>query len=578
THVPVDCGPNTRCGSTSLAVPLPPRDVAVRLRYHRDGELTLDPDTQLNVVGAGPPHTNRSLLVYGVFTEDNRAVQWRGRHLFPTLRNEEVTRLGLRRRFVVDRVATRAEAPDAEGNPYRYGTDCPDAADLGWVGVSTEDRAAFSPEDVPETALADAALCARATVFDATGPFATAAVARKNPQVRPAFPLLRSPIREAQPLKYLLAPCERSISAAHRRMQIQRLQLEDAAVFCTDGLAGDDLVQALRARFNADVEVARADGEDLVLVVGWHHDDRTLSAAVEAAVGEVVVAERQRNTPRVAGAFVLDSYAWQIQDPDVGALTLWCPSTLSEDDVANLGVGALTSLVCALPDFQLELTLGPFTIGALPILPDRQRFLDFLDTYSEAEAGEVRTLTYQAPELPPNAEHVQVDPLGTATFFNDEAIATEPGQTFSYCQVDDEYPGVVFRSEATGQMLPVALLPAWHLVFAERRYELGLVWDFPFRLVMEYVQYGALAVSAFSASLPLGIGVDVTQEYGSALWDSGEFPLARTLLQCDRWCGHPTFDAGGVYQINDGFSPTYLTRCYAPDFPQRGDGGFPRDP
>ncbi|MEL6347252.1 MAG: hypothetical protein AAFV53_29320, partial [Myxococcota bacterium] len=49
-HVSVDCGPEERCGSLSLRVPLEPREVGIRLRYHRDGELSLDPDTVYNVV------------------------------------------------------------------------------------------------------------------------------------------------------------------------------------------------------------------------------------------------------------------------------------------------------------------------------------------------------------------------------------------------------------------------------------------------------------------------------------------------------------------------------------------------
>ena len=32
---------------------------------------------------------NRSLQVYGVFDETNSWVQWRGRHFFPTVRNQE---------------------------------------------------------------------------------------------------------------------------------------------------------------------------------------------------------------------------------------------------------------------------------------------------------------------------------------------------------------------------------------------------------------------------------------------------------------------------------------------------------
>ena len=39
THLPVDCGFTALCGSASVHIPLVPRDVGLRLRYHRDGEI-----------------------------------------------------------------------------------------------------------------------------------------------------------------------------------------------------------------------------------------------------------------------------------------------------------------------------------------------------------------------------------------------------------------------------------------------------------------------------------------------------------------------------------------------------------
>ncbi len=96
THLPVDCGPYSLCGSASTKVDIEPRNVALRLRYNRDGEIFLNATVTYNVVGSGPPNT-RSAQVYGVFDETNDQVQWRLRHTFPTVRNEAATALGLRR-------------------------------------------------------------------------------------------------------------------------------------------------------------------------------------------------------------------------------------------------------------------------------------------------------------------------------------------------------------------------------------------------------------------------------------------------------------------------------------------------
>lgn len=587
-HVPADCGPDRRCGSTSLHVPREPRDVAVRLRYHRDGALTLDPETRLNIIGPGPAHTHRSLLVYGVFAEDARSVQWRARHRFPTLRNEEVERLGLRRRFTIDRIRPEAQAPDPEAlaNPWLYGAPCPSAPALDWATVDTTDRAAFSPEELPAAAFDAAALCARATVFDPTGPFEAPAHARKNPETRPAFPLLRSPIREATPVKYLLAICDRTISATHRQMQEQRLLMQGIEPICLDDFAApaqaDALVDMLLARWRRDLETVRAGGRDMILAAAVHHDDRALSATLERAIAALLAAENDRNTPRLAGAFLLDSYPYEVTEATVSASTIWCPSSLDLDledlDPTERPPSGIASLVCALPDIPLNFDLGPFDLGALPILPSRQQYLDFIGTYSEDEAGRMSALTFKAPELPPGAEHLRLPPYGVATFFNDEVITADADDAFSYCYVEGEYAGVVFRAADSETPISVAALPDWHAQVGGGDYPLGLVYSFPYLLEIEYVAVAAIGVTAFGATLPLGIGTDVAQDYGSTIWRTGEFPFARTLTHCRRFCDHPTFDAGGVYQIDDPFAATYRTSCYKPVFPRRGDPGFPRDP
>lgn len=589
THVPVDCGPNTVCGSMSLHVPLEPREVQLRLRYHRDGELTLDPETALNVIGPGQAHSNRSLLVYGVFTEENRGVQWRARHIFPTLRNMEVERLGLRRRFTISNISRGGPAPFVLGNSYLYGAACDDPVRLGWSEVETEDRAIFSPEELGEEAFESETVCARATVYDPTGPFAASAIARKNPEVRPAFPLLRSPIEEATPIKYMLTPCDRTISPVHYDMQEQRLLMTGITPYCIDLWESDDpdvvaaAVADFVARINADVEAVRAGGRDMILAMALHHDDPDVAATLEQALSGILLPERARSTPRVAGGFVLDSFEYTLTDLTVGATVLWCPALLDidADDVEDGTIvppAGFSSLICALPDVDLMFSLGPFDLGALPILPSRQKYLNFIDIHSADQAGEMRELVFLAPQVPPNADSIDLPPFGSVTFFDDEIISSDGDDSFSYCETEEEAQTVFFRSSVLPIFLPIASLPEWHAIFGESDYGLGLGWEFPYLLEMQYEAVAALAVSAFTLTLPLGLGTTVEQDYGSQVWKTGEFPIARTLTQCRRFCGHPTFDAAGIYQIEDYFSLAYRNACYVPVFPERGDDGFPNDP
>ncbi len=603
THLPVDCGSDTLCGSASLHVPLEPRGVDLRLRYHYDGELALDAQPVFNVVGPGQPHSHRSFLVYGVFDESDEWVQWRGRHLFPTLRNEQAEEYGLRRRFLVREQSYGTMGIASAQNPYGYGSDCPSsftAAELD--EVETEERAVFNLQLLPLDASGDSAVCAESEVTDATGTFTADAVARKNPEVRAAFPELRSPVRDATPIRFFLGPCERTISSEHEALQRQRLLMGDLATTCIDDWESEGFVDELVATMTDAVEAVRAAGDDMVLVIALHQDEPGVAEVVEEALAEIVPEERHSASPRLAGAFVFDSDIRGLSLADLDPVTLWCPATWPDEDDTALPNTA--SLTCAIAPDNPDLELGPFSFGSLPILPSRDQYLDFIDTYSEAQAGYVAALTLRTPEFATTSDHVDVFDYGVATFLNDEIISTDTDDALSYC-VGDEYQLVVFRSEVLQSpdfkgliardcqsgalpedfcafaqlgLLPIDWLAEWHALFGETTYEIGIFWEFPFLLRMEYETFAAGSLSAFGLSVPFGVAATGESYLGTSMWTEELFSLQQTLTQCTRFCDHPTFDSSGVYQVSDAFRTTYLSSCYLPDYPEPGDSGFPLDP
>jgi hypothetical protein len=602
THLPVDCGATALCGSGSVYVPDAPRNVELRLRYHEDGDLALPADTVFNRVGPGDPWSHRSLVVYGVFDEDNTRIQWRGRHQFPTVRNQEAEDLGLRRAFSVEDFAHGSAALASGDNPYAYGVDCPaDFAALELPAVQTEERAIFQAATLPAEAAASGVVCGAATVQDATGSFTTPAVARKNPEVAPAFPTLKSPVREAAQLPFFLEPCDRTISASHEAMQRQRLGMEGVASTCTDDWEQPGWVEGLQAELAAAVEAARPAGEDMILVVGLHRDEEGLAGAVEEALAALVPAERHRTTPRLAGAFVFDSEIRGLDEAALEPVTLWCPAEVPTDSTSLPGASALS---CAVAPDNPDLELGPLSFGTLPILPSRDQYLDFVATYSESQAGEVLSRSFRVPEFAATADHVDVGDYGVVTFLNGERISADADDAFSYCAEEAAYV-FVFRSAFTQSeefaalvaeqcegeklsedfcaaaeagVLPVEWLPDWHGFLAEDDYELGIFWQFPYLLYAEYAFYTAGSVSAFGFSVPFGFPNDGEAFLGTSMWTTEEFSLEAALTQCSRFCDHPTFDSAAVYHPDVDFRSSYANSCYAPAYPAPGDDGFPLDP
>lgn len=581
-HVAVDCGPTTRCGSASLAVTAPPREVALRLRYHRDGALALETPVQPHFVLDGPPHTHRSLLVYGVFDASNTRVQWRARHQFPSLRNEEAERLGLRRTFTISDQRYGGPAPALGDNRhgYAFAPACP----AEWVPLAEEPfatsaRARFSPGALPMEASSAPVVCATATVSDALGPFVAVSLARKNPQVRAAFPVLRSPVTRNTSVGFLLRPCARSISDPHLAMQRQRLLLDGAEEVCLDRWEDPSFADQLAARLLARLETERSTGADLVLTLALHHDEGTgrLAAVIEAALVKVLVPEAGRGSPRISGAFVLDSYAHTLATPALRRLVLWCPANLDGGRLDRIPDESQRS--CPLVSDVPDLHLGPFRFNTLPILPTREQYVDFVGRYSADQAGQMKALTFSAPRRTALSEDLLVEPYGVVTFFNDEVLSASPTDAFSYCDSGEgDQPRVVARGAVSRAPVLLSALPEAHAAMPEPSYALGLFWDFSFLSRVQYEVQLAGAAKVATFTVPFGVASTTTEPYGAEQWERGEFPLAQRLAQCTRYCEHPTFKTSGEYEPETTFREGYRDRCYAPQYPVDDGGGFPSDP
>ncbi len=584
-HLPMSCGPRSLCGSMSMKVSSTPRMVGIRLRYHRESALTLEAPVVLNLVSNGPAWSNRSLLVYGVFDETNTQVEWRSRNQFPTLRNAQAGDLGLRRAFKVTGAMHGDVGAQRTDNPYSYGyaAACSGVlTPLGWQPAETIRRAIFQPERLDFTGEASKGVCANATVTDALGTFDAPVVARKNPDVRAAFPELRSPIKPNTEVGFLLRPCAKTISEPHRLMQVQRLLLGGDPQFCIDTWQDVGFVDQLAQTFKQAIDKERLKGKDMVLAIALHHDDTTgeFTGAVEKALLQILPFERDKSSPHVSGAFVFDSGGYNITNATVKRLTLWCPAKINITDL-DLIPGASELSCPIIPDLP-DIKLGPFKFGTLPILPTRAQYLTFIGKYSEAQAGVVRELEFLAPERTPLSQNVSVGDFAIATFFNNEIITAAPTDAFSFCAGGDPSSSVaVFRTPFSPDPFPLGAIGQFHSLAPQPSYSLGLLWTFPFLLTMKYEMQIAGAATVFSFTVPFGTGVSGTQPYGTGEWKQSTFKLGNTLKQCTRFCDHPTFDPAGVYNVLLPFNPTFASQCYGPKFPtplDQGNPGFPLDP
>lgn len=585
THEAVKCSPKGLCGSASPRVTKEPRNVTFRLRYHRDGETALEFTPEFHVMGSGPAFTNRSFLVYGVFDALNRRVQWRGRHQFPAVRNMKASELGLRREFQVseESFGNLASDTEAQNNPYFYAFAdlCPQTfASAGFPPAPlTLQRAVFSAGELPLQAAASAVVCAKSVIKDGRGPFAALAVARKNPDTRPAFDSLSSPITENTAVRFLVAPCNKVISDDHLEMQKQRLGITGAVDACTDDVSSEGLKNRLSALLGRRIDETRAQNKDMVLSIAFHHDDKSgaQAAALESALESVLPQEQEKSSPRVAGAFVFDSTVHRDVKASLKRQVLWCPAFF--DPLLREPPDVSQQSCPVVPEFP-GLKLGPFAFNVIPILPTRDNFLNFIKTYSKANAGSMTKMSFLSPTRTPLSENVAIGDFGQATFFNNERLTVGPEESLGFCPEENTAPHVVFKTDDEPFPAGIATLGEMHRLNPAPTYQLGLAWDFPFLLKLAYETRMAGAATALNATVPFGIKIDQGASYGAQAWTQGEFPLGKTLLLCTRFCTHPTFDSAGVYNVRAPWRDSYRRSCYRPQFPvgQPGEGAWPYDP
>lgn len=583
-HWHADCGTRSLCGSFSVHVEREPRDVDLRLRYHRDGELFLETLVDHHTVLSGLPHLSRSAVVYGVFDADNTHVQWRLRHQFPAIRNEHAQALGLRRDFTVEDISTgtlQGMRDRLVANPYGYALDpaCPASFDAHAGGpVTTLTRAVFDPVELALTASDHAIACGAATVNDALGTYTAMAIAQKNPEVDEAFSSLNTPVEEARRVPFFLKTCNAPTSELHQQMQAQRLFLVDGDIVCIDDYLTPDFSSRLAATFTERIDAARSSGLDLVLVIGLNRPNvRAIAEKVEEAIGLVVVNEAEFATPRLAGVFVYDTRPYQAANPDVRRLTLWCPSSYNAQDLD--AIADTSARDCAVQP-MMPIALGDIELSQLPILPTETQFENFIEKYGAGQTGNMTGMSFLAPSRTATSVNVPVGDFAVVTFFNNEAITADPGDAFSYCAEEDTGI-VVARIDAFPDVFPLAFIGEVHNLIAWNRYELGLFWDFPFLMQIRYNSTLATAVDVpeeVPFVVALGISTPAEQYFGGLQWTAERFEIGRALLQCTRFCDHPTFDNAETYNVNDLFDVTYAQQCYRPGFPSLGDGGYPPDP
>jgi hypothetical protein len=369
-------------------------------------------------------------------------------------------------------------------------------------------------------------------------------------------------------------------------MQKQRMLFSSAQEICIDGLNSTQIGNELNARISSAVSEQRKQGQDMIVVLALQQENMGTAdfQSIQGALEATIDAEQDKSSPRLTGAFVFDSDENARLSGTIENKVLWCPARAPDPVPPNAPRPKPNESQkhCEVQTSQTTLaTLGPFSLGTIPILPTREAYLDFLNSYSKEQAGSMKDLTFLAPSQTPETQVVKLEKgKKKATFRNGEIFSARPEHAFSYCAPKGQNDNLVFRYSPTDQPRPLSSLAISHLAAPSPSYELGLSWSFPFLTRLTYETSLAGKATAFGASIPFGINNSSESFYGEQNWLKQTYDLSKTLVQCEENCNFPAFDSAGVYNVRKAWKELYTSICHEPLFPQGAPGqeSDPYDP
>lgn len=576
-HSTVACGDDVICGSFSLRTSIP-RPVRLRYHYVVDGglvsEFTFYPKT---VRGEGS--LGRSLVVFGSFDRDNRWQRWQARHRFPDFSHEAAERLGLRRSFSVREFAlVRSSLALAPQYPFGYGQAhlCESGPTLS-LGSAPESASApfWLLEDLGKDLDEASGVCATVRVRDARGDYDAPGLALKNPEVATVTEQLHLTMTLTKTVSMIFKHCGEHQDQGYLDLQKSRLSLAaDHLEHCLEQHDEKSLATLIDEELGA---LYAAGQRDLSLVFILHYTSPELRQRVQQTFATIAAAVSNADIyPYVSGLFIYDSYPSLSKETLTQWRTMWCPSlTLPRQNRDDVRLDTDVNSFPSCSFMPAGLKLGAVELKFSPILPSYDAYQDL-----DAEQKDIRSTRlkiYGPAQVVRDGrlimqQHAQG---GIGVFHPEDIISAAAAERYSYCHKHDASSRLAFRRVTSGAPDiegPSALisLPKSH---RERRanevYQLGVLFDLPLLMVLDYEVQAAVGPRNMTGILSLKAKVNNTDWIASPLsFAEGRFAVGQALKVCRRYCEHPAFDAAGVYEFNSRWDEVYASKCYEPQIPQ----------
>ncbi len=585
------CGYHQLCGSYSFPSALPLDSLSIKLFYNPESTLFLQMEAAVQAHAKGNDWKQHSALLFGVFDEANERVETRVHHNFGNPSSDEVPRYGMTRRFrvrepglanpTIDQMATAT----LTGSDFLFAPDFCPPAPAGAVTSEFAGEQAWMPNKFG-TEGGETGVCFTADFLDKKGAtlFTGAAFARKNPELGPSSYTFETPLKLATKIPIVLRYCPddpqypRVTDAAFFDYQRFITNVNGRPVdLCFKVGAEDDF----KARFDKELatrlaaaKIANGDARDFVFMIVFHQDFSVEFHKFHQIIAESLAAEIDGElnnvSPRLVGAFVYDARTNFRPTAAQRKGIIWCPQELPDglNPATFAQPDALSDNCLVTPTAKLDLTVINFVtpLGPFPTLAN---YKDYVKKYGDRGLAHAPSLSFRSV---PAGENTRQEADDKVTFFDGERLVLGEGQVIRLCLDKGDpsmLPALRFRLGDMPDSQPSLTIEEaaalWLSDSAPGEYRVGIAWEFPF---VGRVDYEATLSGNIVAVIPFQKSAKAYDQLGDPKWTRDKWPIGDSLQICHRFCGHPYFDEGGVYQIHTAWKTRDGLDCPAVIYPK----------
>jgi hypothetical protein len=583
------CGSHEICGSYSWKVAGPLQSIKFRMRYSDKSEMGLEAYINISNHDATETAFAFSQIPYGIFDAANERFQVRLENNFGTPASAEVRQYGMIRnnRFSNPRLHGEAwtvikEKIDKVGYAFPL-ESCGTVSGTNADSVTSHTEETWLPGDFTP-ANDSVGLCYDTDFLDKNSEVLVSAVGfgLRNPVLKSDGDLVvRTPLTRTISIPVVINVCdddEYSADLISRDFLAYQEYILGFPGRVTDvcfsvknpSAFTKQLEDHLAQRLTEQKQLATTPADFMFLVsfneklsAEFFHFHSTLAEALT----KIAAADKDSISPRLVGSLVYGSTAAYKPSQAQIRYLLWCPQDLAREifDPNNL----LASPNCTTLKASSTNILGINFVAPMGPFPSLDNYVEYVKKYSDRGTAKSPNLVLNSV---PSTNNTLTEKSAQVTYFESEQLTVNAGESVKICY-DLDKNGILSSLRFRPQSLPNATSglnilqvdALWRGEHPEGVYRIGIVWEVPF---WGGVSYDTAISGTIASVIPFQKSFKQYEALGDRKWMTTSWNLGELLSQCQKYCDHPYFDEGGVYQLRNSWRTASSDSCFQPLIPQ----------